>query len=166
MHGAAQAAIALVLAVSNVASGEEPIDEVVVSGARIEQLRSEVARLDDAFNARYNALNTVRDFRIRCKEEAATGTRFRRRICRPAFQDEAEGEHARGFVNKLNTGGSSPSAQLAISLRNEAFRDNVETLTRSDAMLSTLAEERAKAQAKLDAAQRGALGKRAPESPQ
>ena len=162
MSRATRAALVLLLAVSAAAPGQEPIDEVVVSGARIEQLRSEVARLDDAFNARYNELNPVRDFRIRCAEEAATGTRFRRRVCRPAFQDEAQRDHARGFVNKLNTGGSSPSAQLTISMRNEAFRENLETLTRGDAKLSGLAEERAKAQAKLDAAQRGVLGKRLP----
>ncbi len=135
---------------------------MVVSGERIEQLRGEVVRLEDAFNARYNDLNTVRDFDIHCVEEAATGTRLRRRVCRPVFADEADAEHARGFVGVLNNGGSSQSAQLAISMRNAAFRKNMDAITRGDAKLAQLLEERAKAQAKLAAAQRDAFVQKAP----
>jgi hypothetical protein len=82
------------------------------------------------------------------------------------FADEAQAEHARGFVGVLNSGGSSQSAQLAISMRNAAFRKNMDAVTRGDAKLGKLLEERAKAQAKLDAAQRGASGQKAPASPE
>ena len=164
------AARAVLLAASVLVSTRllaDPLDEVVVSGQRIGDLRAEVVRLDDQFYSRYNALNTRRDFDIHCADEAMTGTRLRRRVCRPVFEDLADSEHARTYVDLLNgTRGSSISAQPAKASRTADFRRNFAAVSGNDGELVRLVKARADAQARLEAAEREASGRKAKSAAQ
>jgi hypothetical protein len=49
-------------------------------------LRQAVVEAEDRFHARYNELNDNDDFDVNCRQEARTGTKLERRICRAVYQ--------------------------------------------------------------------------------
>ena len=64
----------------------EPIEEVIVRGHKsIIDLKHEMYRAEDALYGLYNSLNTDDDFDTRCYEEAPTGSKIPRRVCRANF---------------------------------------------------------------------------------
>ncbi len=82
---------------SGTAKVAPPVDaEVTVSAIRqLAQLRKEMLVAEDRFIAKYNELNKEREYAISCTDEAHTGSRFLRRVCRPKFVANATGYEAR-----------------------------------------------------------------------
>lgn len=131
-------------------------DEIVVNGERvkIEAMRKEIVQLEDQFYERYNELNTVDDFDIRCIEEARTGTRFIKRSCRPIYQERAveeEGQAAFRIQQRFREKGpavadSGPPipATQTILRRLPEYQKNMETVTRQHPELARLLEQRAR----------------------
>ncbi len=67
-------------------SSPSPEDEIVVEGRRPQQLLAEIERAENAFYARFNAINGDHEFDIVCRNERLTGSNIPRRECRPQFE--------------------------------------------------------------------------------
>jgi hypothetical protein len=96
----------------------DDIEEVVVIGGKtLSQWRLEVERAQDELVALFNVLNEGEDNDVRCRSEAATGTRIPQRVCWSRAQDRASATGARSFLNALvlSTGsaGGASAAQTA-----------------------------------------------------
>jgi hypothetical protein len=97
------------------AQRDEPQDEVLVQSTwiRAVEIRKKSVEVEDRFFAEYNDLNKQDDFDIHGINEARAGTRFNRRYCTVAYEDNArqeEGaaarvseEHARGDAQELRS---------------------------------------------------------------
>jgi hypothetical protein len=70
------------------------VDEVVVSGRQLENLRIEIERLEADVYERFNALNSNDEFDIRCFKQAPTGSNIPLRTCAPNFVIRAESDAA------------------------------------------------------------------------
>jgi len=114
-----------------------PVDaEVTVSAIRrLAELRKEMLAAEDRFIAKYNELNKEREYAITCNDEAHTGSRFLRRVCRPEFVSNATGYEARQWFR----GSYSPPAPVIIESKTAGFRQNLLDLASHDAELRWLA---------------------------
>lgn len=85
---------------------EEPLPQVKVEASRtnLNKLAKEIQASEKRFYERYNELNKVKDYAIKCTTAASTGTRFTRTDCVPVFQDKAEEEEARQFIRAFGGG--------------------------------------------------------------
>jgi hypothetical protein len=120
------------------ANSDEQLDEVIVQGTRLWQMRKAVTDADDRFFARYNEINKNHDFDVHCDMEAPLGTRIKQRTCRPAFQEKAESEWARGLLE----GFAAIPPELVWLDRQEAYRRNLFDVARGDPQLMKLLRER------------------------
>lgn len=143
-------------AVATSAARTTETDEVLVNGERmkLEAMRKEIVQLEDRFYDRYNELNTVDDFDIRCIEEAHTGTRFIKRSCRAVYQERAveeEGQAAFKIQQRFrekgpqlaDSGPPVPAAQTILR-RLPEYKKNMEEVTRHHPELARLLEQRGK----------------------
>lgn len=62
------------------AAGPE-FETTVVEGKSLKELRKDVKKAEDRFRKTYNDLNQDSQQRISCEDDAATGTRFKKRTC-------------------------------------------------------------------------------------
>ena len=131
-------------------------EEVLVSaeGLKLAAMRQEIVRLEDQFYARYNELNSVRDFDIHCIEEARTGTRFIKRSCQPVYQERALEEEGQAGLKiqqrfrepgplALDSGPPVPAMQTILR-RLPEYKKNMEEVTRKHPELAKLLEQRGK----------------------
>jgi hypothetical protein len=81
------------------AADEEELEEVIIEGSPLWRLREQMRETEDAFYARFNQLNTNDDFDVHCTMEAPTGTRLRSRVCRVAYQMDAQATAAWEMLN-------------------------------------------------------------------
>jgi hypothetical protein len=89
-------------------------DDIVVRGPSPAELRVEIERQQDAFYARFNAINSTDDFDIVCREERPTGSNVPRRVCEPKFERNAQERAGRNTLNGLQGSGfSTGSGQFA-----------------------------------------------------
>jgi hypothetical protein len=90
------------------------IEEIIVRGGKtLSQYRLELERAQDDLFELFNEMNEGNDTDIRCRNEAATGSRMRQRVCRSHAEERADAEGARNFLNALfaSSGkGSGPGA--------------------------------------------------------
>src|SRR5689334_1403119 len=102
------------------AEAPSPVEsEVTVSAIRrLAEMRKEIALAEDRFLTKYNELNQVREYAITCTLEAPTGSRFERRICRPAYVGNATATEAKGWFFGYGT----PAAQLVMASKRDDFR--------------------------------------------
>lgn len=119
-------------------SGDDELEEVLVRGTRLWQLREAIVEAEDRLYARYNELNKNRDFDIHCRREAPIGTRLKKRICQVRFFEDAQAEYARTFVTGV---GFAPDPDLVMLERSDEFRDNAVELYRSDRRLRALSRD-------------------------
>lgn len=127
------------------AEGQE-LAEVVVRGTRLWQLRAAIIEAEDRFYARYNQLNANDDFDVHCRQEAPLGTRLKQRVCRIAFQEEAQADHAQ----VLFTGGFAPDPRLVMLERSEEYRANALAVINGDRHLRALVRERERLEKKYE----------------
>lgn len=122
---------------------EEVLEEVIVKGERLWQLRAAIVKAEDRFYARWNELNKDRDFDMKCYMEAPLGTRLKSRICRVAFYEDAQAEYAQAMMR----GQFAPSpTQVALDRQVEYRKVAMELL--NDPQLRKLVREREAAQKK------------------
>ncbi len=74
------------------------LDEVVVNGTRMRELRDAVIKAEDRVVARYNGLNQVDDLDIECIKYTPTGTRLSYRFCLTRLQERAQQADATQFM--------------------------------------------------------------------
>ncbi len=92
-------------------AADSPVDQVVVEADRatLTKLAREVQLAEERFYARYNERNTRRKYAVRCYEEAATGTRFKQKYCKPVYETEAQATQGREFILALGRGAAAGS---------------------------------------------------------
>jgi hypothetical protein len=116
------------------------LDEVVVLGKKLSQMRQEIRELEVRFDSKYNELNTIPDFNVQCVEEAPTGSRFLRHVCKPEYVARAELQEATDFVG----GRPIVPAQLVTAMRREEYRKHmIEVVASNPDLLRLLKERRA-----------------------
>jgi hypothetical protein len=143
------------------AKGNE-IDEIVVRGTRLSELRSGIIAAENRFYSRYNELNTIRDFEISCIMDAPTGQKKKVRRCRTGLEVRARTEEAEDILNSLQRststigGGDVASRTTNVDImslhltREEQFRQHFLQLVNNHADLRALLDEREARQAVYD----------------
>lgn len=163
--------VLLVMAGLATAADEIPLDEVLVQGlrAQLRELRREAVELEERFYARYNELNTVRDFDVHCHADARTGTLLKGRICRAVYESKAFAEEGReafqyrqfileqvkaGRPDPMPPGPPPPPAVMSIEVRRPAFQQNMREVVARDEELIRLLHDRTEAVKQYDALRR------------
>ena len=82
----------------------EDVEEVIVPGRRLENLRVEIERLEEVVYERFNALNSDDEFDIQCLKQAPTGSNIPLRTCAPNFVIRAEADSAQGMLTDGRSG--------------------------------------------------------------
>jgi hypothetical protein len=161
----------------------EELDEVVVAGTRLWELRAAVIKAQDLLVARYNQLNRDDDFDINCVTNAPTGTRFLRRYCLTRLQEREEQNDAIAIIdwqtdmildpNKpgaitseihTNANQPNPQTQMHLAERSEDYRKNLIQLMQDHPELRRLARQQAEARRAYETAIRQ-RNKKAKSSP-
>ena len=87
------------------------IEEVIVYGSKpLIKLKHEMYRTEEALYNIFNSFNTDDDFNIRCRKEARTGTKLKRRVCRPNFVGKLLAEETQRMMR--GEGYIYPAAQI------------------------------------------------------
>jgi hypothetical protein len=167
--------LAVIAVLSSASHAEAPIDEVVVTAARdrVLALAKEVRKAEHRYYDLYNQLNTVRDYVVKCRDEASTGSRFTWDGCQPVFEEKSRSAEGSTFTRMFqgeNSGGGSGAApdppgapaSVAISARRPDFQKHMVELTRENPELARLLNEYSEAIKKYDSALRGSRGAPAP----
>ncbi len=133
--------------------------EVTVSAIRrLAELRKEMLAAEDRFIAKYNELNKERQYAISCINEASTGSRFLRRVCRPEFVSNATGYEAREWFRNSY----SPPAPVIIDSQRAGFRKNLLDLATQSADLRRFAVEHDDLKKRYDELLRRTVGASSP----
>jgi glycosyltransferase A (GT-A) superfamily protein (DUF2064 family) len=134
------------------------LDEVVVNGAQLDQVKKELLEAEDRFFRRYNELNTDNEFDIQCQKEARVGTRLKKRYCRANFEEKAlveEGQETgkifQSIQDQFRQGASNPVVQggalvpgfAVMEMRRPAFRLHMKEVVSSHPELIELLKQHA-----------------------
>lgn len=125
-------------AVGMAAAADEELDEVVVRGTKLWQMREAILNAEKRFYALYNELNTNDDFDVHCDREAPLGSRILRRVCRVSYVADAQAEYAQALL----AGYDAPDPELVELERAEEFRATALQVINSDKRLLKLVRER------------------------
>jgi hypothetical protein len=130
-------------------SAAKVMDEIVVTGRRLRELRDALTVAEDRFYALYNALNKVDDFDIVCVKDVPTGTHFSRRLCISKLQRRAQHEYGVEFAQMMQIralqGNAAPPAshpQLALQERYKEYLQGTLNLLNANPELQQLMQER------------------------
>jgi len=137
------------------------LDEVLVRGARLQELRTEVIKAEDRMLARYNELNPVDDLDIECIQLTPTGTRLAQRYCLTKLQKRAQQRDSAAFLDfardaDTSNGQATPLNETGIRLmeRSTEYRKNLVQLLQDHPELRQMLRERGDAQRRYEAARR------------
>lgn len=114
---AATAAAATSPAVPADAASASQLDEFVIQGKKLYQLRKEIVEAEDRFYKLYNELNQDDDYDVHCSKQAQLGSRLTERVCKPEFYSEAETEYAAAMFR----GYYAPPPELIALERRDAY---------------------------------------------
>lgn len=160
-------------AVASSPAGQKELDEVLVQGhtVQLNKLRDEIREAEDAFYDRYNDLNTVRDFDVRCRFEAPTGTRLEYRKCYVVFEEDALGEQGQEAIRirqslqtpgKTSAGpimtGPPPDPTIRTMARRPQFQKHMQEIVSRDPELGRLLQKRAELAKRYETLRREAAG--------
>jgi hypothetical protein len=127
----------------------EDMDEVVVTGRRLRELRAAAIEAEDRFYALYNDLNKVDDFDIECSADAPTGSRLDRRSCVTNVQLEARQDHGSQYVQMMQARAAGATAtqphthpEQALQMRQQEYLENALYLLKVHPELLRLMRER------------------------
>lgn len=133
------------------------IDEVVVNGTPLHELRAAVLAAEERFYERYNELNKVKDFDIECVVAPPTGSRLNRRTCRTILQLNAQADQGREFVQMVRDLGDgvtgvppSTDPDAAFLWRYQEYKENVLYLLKMNPDLRRLVHDREEAAKRYD----------------
>jgi len=136
----------------------DAMEEVVVTGKTIGEMRRDIERAEDRFYNAYNELNPDGRFRVNCRLEARPGTRILGHLCTAAFFEDAQGEEARGILRS-----ESPTpAEMIYQARLPEFRQNVIKVVAANPQLARLLFERVELQRRYERELRIRQGRSAP----
>lgn len=165
---------------------QESLDEVIVNGAKLNELLQEMVKVEDKFFKRYNELNTNDDFDTHCAMETRAGTAIRRRYCHVGYQEKAlqvEGQdYALFLINNFDFGlgtsggttykrGTDPptlvgappvAAALTIEGRRKDYQQNVRGIVAQHPELLELLRERDELGKRYEAGRRAVWGSKRP----
>lgn len=142
-------------------SPTEALDEVLVRGARLRELRAAAIRTQDAVISRYNELTKDDDLRIECGRLTPTGTHFSYRYCQLRLQRRAQEMDATAFMNFMHsldqpTADAPPVREVGVRLmeRSEEYRRNLARLLEDNPDLRELVHASDEALQRYEAARR------------
>jgi hypothetical protein len=144
--GAAASAPNTVEVSSREESAEPDLDAVLVLGSRLWELREKMIAVEDKFYALYDELNKDDDFDVRCHIERPIGRIIKERVCRIAFQDDAQEVE----VHALLDGHAAPPADMVAQARSVDFEKTFLRVVNSDRRLLKLVREREALEKKYD----------------
>jgi hypothetical protein len=134
-------------------SSAEPQAEVVVEATReaLVKLGKEVLQSEHRFYARYNELNTKREYAVHCYDDPHTSSRFKRHYCQPQYQSDAEAAEGRDYALYIGSvsGLGSPSMplpmprELAIAAGRPGFQKNMVDVVKKNPELQKMLQEHA-----------------------
>jgi hypothetical protein len=137
------------------------LEEVLVRGIRLRELKASVVEAEDRFYARYNNLNKVDIFDIECRVEAPLGTKIPQRWCLTNLQLKARREYAREYLLVLQDMakfgydglGKPPDTnpEAVWASRYEEYKANMLQLLNQHPELRRLADEGEEARKRFDA---------------
>jgi hypothetical protein len=159
-------------------SGEQ---DVVVQGKALRDLRTDVKKAERRFRSLYDELNQDVQQQVSCQDDAATGTRFKKRTCTTRAAANATAQAAQDYVATADldtavatqtsrtiesdqAAPASPSASVPeryvatlagvdLGGQGNAYQRNLEKLMRESPELRKRFEEYVQARARLDAAE-------------
>jgi hypothetical protein len=129
---------------------EQELDEVIVSGMTLRQMRDAIVAAEQRFYDLYNELNQDDDFDVHCREHAPLGTRIKQRQCLIAFQEEAQME----FVQAALNGYYAPDPVTVWLERGDEYREAALAVINGDVRLLRLVKERERLEEKYKAERR------------
>lgn len=100
------------------APAEDQLDEFVIQGKKLYQLRKEMVEAEDRFYKLYNELNKDDDYDVHCAKQALPGSRITERVCKPDFYAEAEAD----FASAMLAGYYAPPPQQVALERGDEYR--------------------------------------------
>ena len=115
------------------------IDEVIVPGRTVEQLRVEIERVENAVYDRFNTLNDNDELDIHCFEQAPTGSNIPVRKCWPNFALEAEKRSASKSLSRMQGtggGGNSQSEFATNAAKSKELIAEIQRVARQDEQLA------------------------------
>jgi hypothetical protein len=116
----------------------EELDEITIEGKKLSQLRMAVIETEDRFYKLFNELNTNDDYDVQCANQAPTGSRITRRVCKPVFYANAEAEYAQALVG----GYYAPPATMVALQRTDEYQQAMRELVERNPKLRRLLIER------------------------
>ncbi len=70
-------------------ASSDTIEEIIVYGYKsLGRLRIDMYKAEVKFFDLFNAFNSDNEFDIHCRQESRTGTRIKKRVCKPNYMDE------------------------------------------------------------------------------
>jgi hypothetical protein len=151
-------AVAATSTTSTPAAAPDELDEVLVSGTRLWQLRAAVIKAEDRLLARYNELNPEQDFDIECVNRTPTGTHISHRYCFTGLQKRIEQKDAwmmmTALVNQDVPGTTQSVSEMSVQLLERAadYRQNLTTLLQDHPELRALARQHGEVRRRYEAA--------------
>jgi hypothetical protein len=129
-----------------------PLAEIEVNAQRekLSVLRAAIAELEERFYAEYNRLNRIDRFDVDCADIAGTGTRLKRRDCRPVFVSDATSLEIRQMGDTSFSTGQAP-ASIVIASTWPRFQQQMRTVIAGSPRLRELLEHRALLEQRLAA---------------
>lgn len=123
---------------------DEELEEALVSGRQLRQLRADIVDAEDRFYALFNELNRNDDYDVHCTRDAPTGTRISHRVCRPVFYARAQEDEARAFLDEVQGFAAAvvPSPQVVALERNADMTRSMLEVINKDPRLVKLVRER------------------------
>lgn len=141
--------------------GADGLDEVLVTGTRLRELREEAIKAEDRLLARYNELNSIDDLDVECIKLTPTGTRMSHRYCMLKLQRRAQEQDATAFLTFMRAvdvpnAQAPPLRETGVRLmeRSEDYRRNLAKLLEDNPDLRELVSQSAAAMRRYEAAGR------------
>ena len=135
----------------------EEMDQIVVQGTQLWELRAAVIKAEDRLLARYNELNKDDDLDIDCRQHKPTGTHIEFRYCLTRLQERAQQRDGSEFLAYLQglevtNGQNPPDRPETLLLERQAdYRKNLVRLLRNNPDLRQLINQRADALRRYEA---------------
>jgi hypothetical protein len=113
-------------------------EEIIVQGRSRTVLREQIRLAEEAVYDRFNEINSNDEFDIHCYNEALTGSRMLRRVCRANFWRDAESRAGRETVRALQGSGFTIDGkvfQAEAMYKSNLLADEMRRLVREDEQL-------------------------------
>jgi hypothetical protein len=129
-----------------------PLAEVEVNAQRekLSVLRAAIRELEDRFYDEYNRANRIDRFDVDCADVAGTGTRLKRRDCRPVFVSDATSLELRQMGDTSYGTGQAP-ASIVIATTWPRFQRHMRDVIARSPRLQELLQHRALLERRLAA---------------